>query len=230
MPTFEPTILTLDSFLEDVHQAKERQILQNKVFSYTVQKYVFHHPSHTDTISTDATLSELRVFLDDQSDDSGVQHSSTVHYMEIIDENPNCMETMSLVAEDLLAKFDTVQDGWVILVEDGKSYRHLMNIKKQYSTALRKLLLFLTDSMRKLLLFLTFSTDCVHRYRASVTRLETPVIDVLSVLRYNYSNVAGINYSTLSTCIWPILNLYSSLTGCHKAITTSLFYKQQTTL
>ena len=29
-----------------------------------------------------------------------------------------------------------------------------------------------------------------HRYRASVTGLETPVIDVLSVLRYNYSNVA----------------------------------------
>ena len=36
--------------------------------------------------------------------------------MELIDENPDCMETMSLVAEDLLAKFNTVQDGWVILV------------------------------------------------------------------------------------------------------------------
>ena len=36
-----------------------------------------------------------------------------------------------------------------------------------------------------------------HRYRASVTGLETPVIDVLSVLRYNYNNVAGINYSWL---------------------------------
>ena len=33
-----------------------------------------------------------------------------------------------------------------------------------------------------------------HRYRASVTGLETLVIDVLSVLRYNYSNVAGMNY------------------------------------
>ena len=77
MPTFEPSVLTLDSFLEDVYHAKERQILQNKVFSYIVQKYVLHHPNHTEAISTDATLSELRVFLDDQSD-SGVQHSSTV--------------------------------------------------------------------------------------------------------------------------------------------------------
>ena len=37
---------------------------------------------------------------------------------------------MSLVAEDLLAKFDALQDGWVILVGDGKSYRYLVNIKK----------------------------------------------------------------------------------------------------
>ena len=36
-----------------------------------------------------------------------------------------------------------------------------------------------------------------HRFRASVTGLETDVIDVLSMLRYNYSNVAGINYSWL---------------------------------
>ena len=28
-------------------------------------------------------------------------------------------EIVSLVAEDLLAKFDTVQDGWMILVGDG---------------------------------------------------------------------------------------------------------------
>ena len=146
MPTVEPTVLTLDSFLEDTHQGKERCILQNKLFSYILQKYAFHHHHHTDAISTDfeATLSELRVFLDDQSDCS-VTHSSTVHYMELVDENPDCMETMSLVAEDLLAKFDAVQDGWVILVGDGKSYRHLMNIKKQYSTALRKLLIFPGD-------------------------------------------------------------------------------------
>ena len=146
MPTVEPTVLTLDSFPEDTHQGKERCILQNKLFSYILQKYAFHHHHDTDAISTDfeATLSELRVFLDDQSDCS-VTHSSTVHYMELVDENPDCMETMSLVAEDLLAKFDAVQDGWVILVGDGKSYRHLMNIKKQYSTALRKLLIFPGD-------------------------------------------------------------------------------------
>ena len=49
------------------------------------------------------------------------------------------------LAEDLLSKFDNIQDGWVVLVGDGKIYKHLMNIKKQYNTALQKLLLFPGD-------------------------------------------------------------------------------------
>ena len=61
-------------------------------------------------VPTKATLSEIRVFLDDHSDYS-LQHSSTVYYMELVNENPDCTEIMSLVAEDLLAKFDKVQDG-----------------------------------------------------------------------------------------------------------------------
>ena len=55
------------------------------------------------------------------------------------------METMTLVAEDVLDKFDNVQNGYVLLVGDGKTYKHLMNIKKQYSTALQKLLIFPGD-------------------------------------------------------------------------------------
>ena len=57
--------------------------------------------------------------------------------------------------------------------------------------------------------------------------LETPVIDALSMLHYNYSNVVGI-MAMISE--WPILYLYSSLAGCHKVTTISLFHKQQTTV
>ena len=39
---------------------------------------------------------------------------------------------MSLIAEQLLEKFGEVQNGWVVLVGDGKTYKHLMNIKRQY--------------------------------------------------------------------------------------------------
>ena len=46
------------------------------------------------------------------------------------------------VAEDLLDKFTIeTQQGWVVLVGDGKTYECLMNIQRQYGHALQKLLI-----------------------------------------------------------------------------------------
>ena len=82
----------------------------------------------------------------DDDDNCNDQQPSQVYYMELVDENPDSDETMSLIAEELLDKFGSeTQDGWVVLVGDGKTYQHLMNIKQQYGTALHKLLIFPGD-------------------------------------------------------------------------------------
>ena len=50
---------------------------------------------------------------------------------------------MALVAEKLQDKFgENAQDGWVMLVGDGKTYQHLMNIKRMYGDTLKRVLIF----------------------------------------------------------------------------------------
>ena len=136
------TTLALNDFLQNSSELNEKNNLQDQIFSYILQKHILHHQAHLSP--PNASLSEFRLFLE-ENNQCIQQHPSTVYYMELLNENPDCSETMSLVAEDLLGKFGNVQDGWVVLVGDGKTYKHLINIKKQYSTALQKLLLFPGD-------------------------------------------------------------------------------------
>ena len=66
--------------------------------------------------------------------------------MELVDENPDSDETMAQIGEDLLERFSTgAQQGWVVLVGDGKTYEHLMNVKRQYGHTLKKLLILPGD-------------------------------------------------------------------------------------
>ena len=109
------------------------------MFNYTFQKYVLHQHSDGTTI-----LKDMRYFS------NGIfpiqLQQSKIHYMELVNENPDSDNTISLVAGDILDKFgNDVQEGWVVLVGDGKTYQHLMNIKRMYGKALHKLLIYPGD-------------------------------------------------------------------------------------
>ena len=114
-------------------------LISHRLFSYIALKYVAHRCQ-----DFDCTLTDLRCFLG--NNDRVKIQPSQIYYMELVNENPDSDETMCIVAEDLLEKFNIKeQDGWVILVGDGKTYQHLMNIKRQYRLAFQKLIIFPGD-------------------------------------------------------------------------------------
>ena len=66
--------------------------------------------------------------------------------MELFNENADSQETMLHISDYLLSElYSQYQDGWVLLVGDGKTYEHLRNIKNLYGEDLEKLLIFPGD-------------------------------------------------------------------------------------
>ena len=66
--------------------------------------------------------------------------------MELVNEDPDSDEAISMIAEDLLDKFNHYvngQDGWMLLIGDRKTYQHLKNIKRQYGISFKSFLFFL---------------------------------------------------------------------------------------
>ena len=76
----------------------------------------------------------------------GLVEKSNIHYMELVDENPDSSDTIRYVAELLLnATSSEDQGGYVIVVGDGKTYQHLIKVKLTYGSTLNKLLIFPGD-------------------------------------------------------------------------------------
>ena len=124
------------------------------------------------------TLKELKQFLAVSAANS-TPNQSNIYYMDLVDENPDSDETMMLVAEKLLTELQSdFQHGYVVLVGDGKTYEHLVNIKRQYGSELEKLLIFPGDwhtllNYQKVLMKIFLSSGLKELAKASGFRGET---------------------------------------------------------
>ena len=125
--------LCVEDFFETSEEGQERKALENKLYGYMFAKQMMPHPS-------DSTFTE---FKDLYAITSNRASLSNIHYMELVDEHPDSTETMRYVSELLLHIYNTQQqNGYVELTGDGKTYEHLMGVKKLYGNALEKLLIF----------------------------------------------------------------------------------------
>lgn len=132
--------LKLDRFTETNYEKATKTKLHKELFSYFLQKIAIQASDSSKTLNS---FRECLLPTAAQLEDSD---PSVIHYMEVLDENADCQETMWEVSEFVMEKvlFESKQK-WVVLVGDGKTYDHLKAIKRLYGPAFQKLLIFPGD-------------------------------------------------------------------------------------
>ncbi len=139
-PEFITPNLIMQGFLEGSSEKAERHSFESKLFTYLFTKHCLLNAR------SDQILCDFKIIYSacDQVKCSSKQ--SNIHYMELVDEHPDSNETMRFVSELLLRTASSEhQDGYVVLTGDGKTYEHLMEIKRLYGNSLDKLLIFPGD-------------------------------------------------------------------------------------
>ena len=116
--------VALDRFLEQPNESVEREHFESKIFSYMFARHKL------------LVLNDFKTLYAETKCKNSTP--SNIHYMELLDDSA---DTMRHVAEILLQNCSSVcQNGYVVLVGDGKTYEHLMKIKCLYGSELTKLL------------------------------------------------------------------------------------------
>ena len=138
---FPFTTLTMKGFEENQEEQKERESTQHYLFNLMMSRCALNATNeHNKTLKNFKDIYAMDVH------DADMLSPSTIHYMEIIDENPDNNDTMRHIAELLIEKTASIhQDNYVILVGDGKTYDHLIQIKNLYGAELQQLLIFPGD-------------------------------------------------------------------------------------
>lgn len=127
------------NFFENEREACEVEKLQSHLFTYVVIK------CHSNDETPPHVTSNIKAFMNSCNPKPNPPISN-VHYLALVNENPDSEDTLLHISEDLLEKLShECQNNFVFVVGDGKTYQHLMKIKKKYGCVLEKLLIYPGD-------------------------------------------------------------------------------------
>ena len=112
--------------------------LRSKSLAYMATKQVLKNGNNT--------LKEFKTLLSESTTTNNDSGTSNLYYMELLDEYPNSSDTMRHVSNILLQHASSKhQDDYIVLIGDGKTYEHLIDIKRLYGSEVDKLLIFPGD-------------------------------------------------------------------------------------
>lgn len=106
-------------FQESDGERASKQQLNREVFAYFLQKVTIPK------FNSGCVLKSLREFILLSPAQLADHDPSTIYYMELLDENADSEETMTIVSEMVLENVQSAYQKWVVLVGDGKTYEHL---------------------------------------------------------------------------------------------------------
>ena len=122
--------LKLDRFSTTISERASTTMLNKELFSYFIQKIAIQDSDPS------KTLKSFREYILPTAAQLKYSDPSVVHYMEVLDDNPDSQETMAEVCELLMEKLlPESSQKWVLLVGDGKTYEHLRAVKRLYGPA-----------------------------------------------------------------------------------------------
>ncbi len=169
IPSETSVCLTLDHFKENTDEQLQRKCLESKKLSYNFLKHCYHKTK--DVIHE---FKDLYAYSTQR-----LVEKSTIYYTELVDENPDSTDTMRFVAELMLGTATSEsQGGYVILVGDGKTYQHLIEVKKIYGVLFKKLLIYpgewhILKNFQPVLMKIYFHAGLKQLAQASGFRAET---------------------------------------------------------
>ena len=111
--------LQLEKFHEVESELESKNYLRKQTFAYLLQKYCQNKSELA------GVLKPLRDFILPTPAQLSDHMSSTVYYMELLDESADSEETMAAVADMVNDKIQSEAQKWV----DGKTYDHLVKVK-----------------------------------------------------------------------------------------------------
>ena len=126
--------LSFSQFLNSDSENECVTKLSKEAFSYIFQKVTCTIPSPLGA--------PLREFLLPTVAQLSDKEPSAIHYMEMLYENADSQQTMCHVAEMLLERLKKHPQQWIVLVGDGKTYEHLLSMKRMYGSDFDKVLIF----------------------------------------------------------------------------------------